>query len=98
MTNAIKCNGCGGELVFELLVPSEVWEQICNDDYALCPLCIDDRCAALNIRCEVIPIFNGKAVRTSLDNDLKKVVCSWRNNSDEVSKGSVGHPLLYSKP
>ena len=58
----IRCSHCDRSLVVEMLIPSEVWEQIAGNDYALCPLCIDARLVAKGLKCEGTAYFRGQAL------------------------------------
>jgi hypothetical protein len=91
----ITCDGCGARLVVEMLLPSEVWEQIADGDYALCPICMDERMALKGLRCEGVPFFRGKALTTRITTQIQRAVVGWRVSPAEVARsGSVGNPTM----
>ena len=93
----ITCDGCNARLVVEMLVPSEVWEQIAEGDYALCPICMDERIASKGLRCEGVAFFRGKALTTPITPEVQRAVMGWRVSAADVARsGSVGNPLMVA--
>lgn len=92
----IRCS-CGNRIGADPVLPSEVWERIARDDYALCWDCVDDRCAALGIRCDVDAFYSGAAVKTKHPAEVGLAVRAWRHSQHCVERsGRVGNPLLYN--
>lgn len=59
----IECGRCGEISKHEVIIPSEVWEQIAEDHYALCPYCIDALCLARGISgVPCVSYFEGAAL------------------------------------
>ena len=91
----ITCGGCNARLVVEMLLPNEVWEQIAEGDYALCPVCMDERMAAKGLRCEGVAFFRGQALTTSITPEIQRAVLGWRVSAAEVARsGSVANPAI----
>jgi hypothetical protein len=69
-----ECNDCGKPVGFLIVVPFKIWAEINPNHELLCLDCIDNRCAAKEIFCEVELYFQGKAVRAGTMGTLAKHV------------------------
>jgi hypothetical protein len=80
-----------------MLLPSEIWEQIAEGDYALCPICMDERMASKGLRCEGVAFFRGKALTTPITTEVQRAVMGWRVSPAAVERsGCVGNPLMVA--
>lgn len=91
----IRCSACDGRLGVEMLIPSEVWEQIADGDYALCALCMDERMVEKGVACEGMPFFRGQALTTHITPEILRTVIAWRPSQAECVR-QVGNPRLYT--
>jgi len=89
------CADCGHSSIVDMLVPNPVWQAISRGAYCLCPNCMNERMAALGIRCEGIAHCHGVALRSPMTAEQMLVARAWRASPQEVqSSGSVGNPLM----
>ena len=92
------CDSCHRPSRYELVVSSEVWELLCRGEYALCPLCMDERAAALGITAEGVLLFRGRAIKVIPPRWVERALTGWRPGQGTISAyGPVGNPLLYKE-
>lgn len=88
----IVCDGCGESLRCEVLIPSEIWEQIANGRYALCPGCVD---AACTTRTPCIALYHGERLYPHVSIEIVRAISAWRPGPACVAREGVGNPKLY---
>jgi hypothetical protein len=89
------CDQCGNGIIVHAIVDSEVWEQIAEGAYALCPACMDVRIHDKGIVCECDLQFNGRAMRSVLTQRVL-LAGGWRPREFIVNE-RIGIDRLYGK-